>query len=103
MGTAMARLCPPYRRHRKSTGLWDQWMVSVWPKTPRWLEHHTGGQVVPIDEFIDKLVAEFSGDVNGALKALLLINERLEAELRYLYEQVPSLMPWSPADEATVH
>ncbi len=58
---------------------------------------------MPINEFIDKLVAEFSGDVHGALKALLLINERLETELRYLYEQVPSLAPWSPAEEATVH
>ena len=36
---------------------------------------------------IDTLIEECSGDVHGALKALLLINERLEAELQYFYEQ----------------
>ncbi len=58
--------------------------------------------MVPINEYIEKLVAEFSGDVHGALRALLLVNERLEAELRYLYEQSPELTPWSPAG-AIVH
>ncbi len=37
---------------------------------------------MPIDELIDRLVAQCGGDVHSALKALLLINERLEAELQ---------------------
>jgi hypothetical protein len=58
---------------------------------------------VPINEFIEKLVAEFSGDVHGALKALLMVNERLEAELRYVYDQSPGLVPWPAADGRMMH
>jgi hypothetical protein len=39
-----------------------------------------------IDEAtIDDIVARCGGDVRGALKALLLVNEHLEAELQELY------------------
>ena len=34
---------------------------------------------------IDDIVASCDGDIRGALKALLLVNEQLEAELRQLY------------------
>lgn len=34
---------------------------------------------------IDKIVASCNGDLRGALKALLLVNEHLEAELAQLY------------------
>ena len=34
---------------------------------------------------IDKIVATCNGDLRGALKALLLVNEQLEAELAQLY------------------
>jgi hypothetical protein len=34
---------------------------------------------------IDEIVASCDGDVRGALKALLLVNEHLEAELARLY------------------
>ena len=34
---------------------------------------------------IDEIVASCDGDVRGALMALLLVNERLEAELAQLY------------------
>ena len=37
---------------------------------------------------IDQIVASCNGDVHGALKALLLINEQLEAELCQLYAAV---------------
>jgi hypothetical protein len=37
---------------------------------------------------IDEIVASCNGDVHGALKALLLVNERLEAELAQLYAVV---------------
>jgi hypothetical protein len=33
-------------------------------------------------------VASFDGDIHGALKALLLVNEQLEAELQQLYAAV---------------
>ena len=34
---------------------------------------------------IDKIVASCNGDLRGALKALLLVNEHLEAEIAQLY------------------
>jgi hypothetical protein len=34
---------------------------------------------------IDEIVASCDGDIRGALKALLLVNEHLEAELARLY------------------
>ena len=34
---------------------------------------------------IDEIVARCNGDIRGALKALLLVNEHLEAELAQLY------------------
>jgi hypothetical protein len=37
---------------------------------------------------IDQIVASFDGDIHGALKALLLVNEQLEAELQQLYAAV---------------
>jgi hypothetical protein len=39
----------------------------------------------PDDLAIDQIVASCNGDIRGALKALLLVNEQLEAELRQLY------------------
>ena len=37
---------------------------------------------------IDEIVARCNGDIRGALKALLLVNERLEAELAQLHAAV---------------
>ena len=37
---------------------------------------------------IDQIVARCNGDIRGALKALLLINEHLEAELQQVYAAV---------------
>jgi hypothetical protein len=34
---------------------------------------------------IDEIVARCDGDIRGALKALLLVNEHLEAEITQLY------------------
>jgi hypothetical protein len=39
----------------------------------------------PDETAIDDIVASCDGDIRGALKALLLVNEQLEAELRQLY------------------
>jgi hypothetical protein len=40
------------------------------------------------DAAIDEIVASCDGDTHGALKALLLVNEQLEAELQQLYAAV---------------
>jgi hypothetical protein len=37
---------------------------------------------------IDQIVASCNGDIRGALQALLLVNEQLEAELQQLYAAV---------------
>jgi hypothetical protein len=37
---------------------------------------------------IDEIVASCNGDIRGALRALLLINEQLEVELAQLYATV---------------
>jgi hypothetical protein len=42
----------------------------------------------PNETAIDEIVASCNGDIRGALKALLLVNERLEAELAQLYAAV---------------
>ena len=39
----------------------------------------------PNEAAIDGIVASCNGDIHGALKALLLVNEQLEAELQQLY------------------
>jgi hypothetical protein len=39
----------------------------------------------PNEAAIDEIVASCDGDVMGALKALLLVNEHLEAEIRQLH------------------
>ena len=42
----------------------------------------------PNEAAIDEIVASCSGDIRGALKALLMVNEQLEAELRQLHAVV---------------
>jgi hypothetical protein len=42
----------------------------------------------PNEAAIDEIVASCNGDMRGALQALLLVNERLEAELAQLYAAV---------------
>lgn len=47
----------------------------------------------PNESAIDEIVASCDGDVHGALKALLLVNEQLEAELQQLYAVVGRSAP----------
>jgi hypothetical protein len=42
----------------------------------------------PSEAAIDEIVARCSGDILGALRALLLVNEQLEAELQQLHAVV---------------
>jgi len=37
------------------------------------------------DDAIDEIVASCNGDIRGALRALLMVNEHLEAEIAQLY------------------
>ena len=39
----------------------------------------------PSEAAIDRIVATCNGDLRGALRALLLVNEQLEAELQQSY------------------
>ena len=39
----------------------------------------------PNEAAIDEIVASCSGDLRGAVRALLLVNEHLEAEINQLY------------------
>jgi hypothetical protein len=39
----------------------------------------------PDEATIDEIVASCDGDIHGALRALLLVNEHLETELREFY------------------
>jgi hypothetical protein len=40
------------------------------------------------EHLIDEIVAACNGDMRGALKALMLVNEQLEAELQQLHAAV---------------
>ena len=42
----------------------------------------------PSEAAIDEIVASCNGDIRGALRALLLVNEQLEAELAELHAVV---------------
>jgi hypothetical protein len=42
----------------------------------------------PNEAAIDEIVARCNGDIRGALRALLLVNEQLEVELARLYATV---------------
>jgi hypothetical protein len=42
--------------------------------------------VLDRETVIDEIVASCSGDMRGAMKALLLVNEQLESELNHFYE-----------------
>ncbi|WP_213773179.1 hypothetical protein [Bradyrhizobium sp. dw_78] len=49
---------------------------------------------IPSETAIDEIVASCNGDIRGALKALLLVNEQLEAELAQLYAVVTHGRPF---------
>jgi hypothetical protein len=52
----------------------------------------------PSEAAIDRIVASCGGDIRGALKALLLVNEHLEAELQQLYAAVALGGPFEHGD-----
>jgi hypothetical protein len=54
------------------------------------------------DVVIDEIVASCSGDMRGAFKALLLVNEQLESELNHLYEAAYG-SPTEHAEKKSLH
>jgi hypothetical protein len=54
----------------------------------------------PTDAAIDKIVAKCNGDIRSALKALLMVNEHLEAELQRLYAAVALGGPFERGNNA---
>ncbi|HLJ00309.1 MAG TPA: hypothetical protein VKT76_11375 [Bradyrhizobium sp.] len=51
---------------------------------------------------IDEIVARCNGDIHGALKALLLVNEQLETELAQLHAAVAH-GKWKSPDRNLLH
>jgi hypothetical protein len=54
----------------------------------------------PNEAVINEIVARCNGDIRGALKALLLVNEHLEAELQQLYAAVALGGPFERGNNA---
>jgi hypothetical protein len=54
----------------------------------------------PTDAAIDQIVAKCDGDIRSALKALLMVNEHLEAELQNLYAAVALGGPFERGNNA---
>ncbi len=52
----------------------------------------------PNEAVIDSIVASCDGDIHSALRALLLVNEQLEAELVQLYAAVALGGPFERGD-----
>jgi hypothetical protein len=55
---------------------------------------------IPNDTAIDEIVASCNGDIRGALRALLLVNEQLETELAQLYAVVGCGQPFDRGSSA---
>jgi hypothetical protein len=55
------------------------------------------------DVVIDEIVASCSGDMRGAIKALLLVNEQLETELNHLYDAAAYGAPTRRAAKKSLH
>ena len=54
------------------------------------------------DIVIERIIASCDGDMRGALEALLLVNEHLEAELHRLHAAVSRADPWD-LRQGTIH
>ncbi len=54
------------------------------------------------DAAIDEIVANCNGDLRGALRALLLVNEHLEAELAQLYAAAAD-NGWAERRDSVLH
>ena len=57
-------------------------------------------RIRPRESAIDEIVARYEGDIHGALMALLLVNEQLEAEIAQLYAAVALGGPFEHGNNA---
>ena len=55
------------------------------------------------EAFIDAVIAACDGDMREAIKALLLLNQELEADLRQLYSAVEHGLPSEPGVRSLLH
>jgi len=55
------------------------------------------------DVVVDEIVASCDGDMRGAIKALLLVNEQLESELNQLYDAAAYGAPTKRAAKKSLH
>jgi hypothetical protein len=57
----------------------------------------------PHEASIDEIVAACNGDMRGAVKALMLVNEQLESELRQVYAATEHGAPAADPAKTMVH
>jgi hypothetical protein len=55
------------------------------------------------EAFIDEVIAACDGDMRETIKALLLVNEQLETELRQLYSAVEHGSPGERRVQSLLH
>jgi hypothetical protein len=55
------------------------------------------------EAFIDEVIAAWDGDMRETIKALLLVNEQLETELRQLYSAVEHGSPSERRVQSLLH
>jgi hypothetical protein len=68
------------------------------------MPHTTAYRVVDRpDVVIDEIVASCDGDMRGAIKALLLVNEQLESELNHFYDAAIYGAPAKRAAKKSLH
>jgi hypothetical protein len=58
---------------------------------------HTNSFLDQYEDDVDEIVAACNGDLRGAVKALMLVNERLEQKLRRISVELVELLPDHPA------
>jgi hypothetical protein len=58
---------------------------------------HTNSLLDQYEQDVDEIVAACNGDLRGAVKALMLVNEQLEQKLRRISVELVELLPDHPA------
>ena len=66
----------------------NQWANVFWLNVARMTRADTNHLIDEYEQDVDEIVAACDGDVRTALKALLLVNERLESALQSLSAKI---------------
>jgi hypothetical protein len=64
---------------------------------------HTVNDSFSNEAFVDEVIAACDGDMRETIKALLLVNEQLEAELQQLYSAVEHGAPKERRVQSLLH